>query len=266
MEVLFDDFAASYDTDFTQTAVGKLQRDRVWQYLRAALAPEQQILELNCGTGVDAFWLSAAGHEVLATDISAEMIRQCEARLSQSNADSMPGFRRMAVQELTQHLDDQRYDLLFSNFGGLNCLQSQELVDFGTTACSLLKPGGRLIAVVMPEACWWEQLYFTGRMQWGKAWRRWRGEADFALPSGEYAKIWYYSPRHFMRLLGKHFTLRAIRPIGFYVPPSYMDHWFQKYPGWLHWLGQQEQKLDNSAWKARFADHFLIDLELSTHQ
>ena len=118
-----------------------------------------------------------------------------------------------------------------------------------------------MIAVVMPESCWWEHLYFTGRLQWAKAWRRWRGVADFALPNGGFGKTWYYSPKHFASLLGDGFTLKSVRPIGYYVPPSYMDHWFQKRPNLLNWLGKQEQRLGNSAWKARFADHYLIDLE-----
>jgi len=54
----FDTAAANYDTSFTHTAVGKLQRDRIYFFLEKfnLIQPSHSILEINCGTGEDAIW------------------------------------------------------------------------------------------------------------------------------------------------------------------------------------------------------------------
>ena len=59
----FDREAASYDVDFTYTAVGKLQRKRVYHFLAKSLSEKPlQVLEINCGTGEDATWLASRGN------------------------------------------------------------------------------------------------------------------------------------------------------------------------------------------------------------
>ena len=82
MKTAFDSAAISYDEAFTHTPIGRLQRRRVWRYMRKVLAPYEQarILELNCGTGEDACFFAEMGHEVLATDISEEMLRVTEQK------------------------------------------------------------------------------------------------------------------------------------------------------------------------------------------
>jgi ubiquinone/menaquinone biosynthesis C-methylase UbiE len=46
--------------------------------------PTQKILEVNCGTGEDALWLSAQNYEVTATDISEAMIGVAKAKVARS--------------------------------------------------------------------------------------------------------------------------------------------------------------------------------------
>ena len=52
----FDASATTYDTSFTNTEIGRLQRRRVYKYLNRYLNTSEplNILELNCGTGEDA--------------------------------------------------------------------------------------------------------------------------------------------------------------------------------------------------------------------
>ncbi|NNJ54292.1 MAG: class I SAM-dependent methyltransferase, partial [Ignavibacteriaceae bacterium] len=72
MNSAFDSVAENYDATFTQTKIGKAQREIVWGYLESVLIDKDnlKILELNCGTGEDAVWFSKKGHTVLATDVS----------------------------------------------------------------------------------------------------------------------------------------------------------------------------------------------------
>jgi len=87
MKVAFDDLAKDYDVGFTESAIGKMQRNRVWHFLghRILSSEKSKILEVNCGTGVDAIWLADKGHEVLATDISPEMIERASSKFQPKN-------------------------------------------------------------------------------------------------------------------------------------------------------------------------------------
>jgi len=69
--------AAEYDSVFTQSSIGQLQRKCVWKYLDKIIPdlPGLKILELNCGTGEDALLFGQRGFNVLATDVSAEMLK-----------------------------------------------------------------------------------------------------------------------------------------------------------------------------------------------
>src|SRR6185436_3926462 len=71
----FDGAACAYDEEFTNTPIGRLQRSRVQHFLKRSLHKNSlSILEINCGTGEDAIWLTKNGHEVVATDASEKMI------------------------------------------------------------------------------------------------------------------------------------------------------------------------------------------------
>jgi ubiquinone/menaquinone biosynthesis C-methylase UbiE len=72
----FDIASINYDNTFTFSNIGKAQRNRVFKYLNPLIKKRKKlsILELNCGTGTDAITFGNLGHNVIATDISQEMI------------------------------------------------------------------------------------------------------------------------------------------------------------------------------------------------
>ena len=66
----FDTIAEQYDDLFTHSLIGRAQRNVVWEVLRHTFIPRERILELNCGTGEDALFLSRMGVSVHACDAS----------------------------------------------------------------------------------------------------------------------------------------------------------------------------------------------------
>jgi ubiquinone/menaquinone biosynthesis C-methylase UbiE len=104
--VAFDQAAATYDQDFTQTQLACALRSIVWDRLSANFKTGDHILELNCGTGEDAVWLARQGMRVTATDISAAMLEVTRKKISEA--------------ELGDRVDAQSLDLArplgFENF------------------------------------------------------------------------------------------------------------------------------------------------------
>src|SRR5687768_6985931 len=123
----FDTMADTYDADFTHTAIGQLQRKQVWQFLSPVLNMYQKplrILEINCGTGEDAVELSRAGHQVTATDGSAIMVERAREKADLLSENGIV-FKVCAFDQLNQQFPDQKFDLVISNFGGLNCINRE---------------------------------------------------------------------------------------------------------------------------------------------
>src|ERR1700722_6109350 len=77
----FDHLAEDYDQIFTNSLIGRAQRNAVWKVLTETFSQNDNILELNCGTGEDAIFLAGSGISVLACDASRQMIVRAKERL-----------------------------------------------------------------------------------------------------------------------------------------------------------------------------------------
>src|SRR5205809_4273972 len=84
-------------------------RKEVLKHLR----PQSQILELNCGTGLDAMFFAEKGHSVLATDNAPGMIKKLEKKAGQTELKIQS--RVLSYHDLTQ-LKEKKFDHILSNF------------------------------------------------------------------------------------------------------------------------------------------------------
>ena len=257
----FDVLAENYDTDFTQAEIGKLQRERVWQGLYKLLAVYDRplkILEINCGTGYDALKLAAMGHSVMATDASAMMIRKAsEKLLSAGNIAGKVEFMQCSFGELAACFSNEKFDLIFSNFGGLNCIPLPAIQKLSNDLVKLVCTNGYVFLTVMSRFCVWEIVYFLSKAKLSTAFRRQKesilfGKGEQVMP------IYYYSPRQLIKLFEPYFKPVHTYSAGLFIPPSYLEQQFIKNKSTLRRLARWEQRLGNYSWTARFADHFCI--------
>lgn len=268
----FDHIADQYDMDFTHSRIGQLQRKAVWDYLDCfveqysnALQENQgkslKILELNCGTGEDALRFAQKEHQVLATDLSSKMVNVTNTKIIQNHLTDFVETLKIGIEDISPENVGQDYDLVFSNFGGLNCIQSDDLLNLSLELSKILKPKGHFIAVVMPNYCMMESLYFLAKFQGKKILRRSNPKGLPVNVEGQSVHTWYYSPQQFYKHFTEHFKNIAQKPIGLFVPPSYMEPYFRTKPKQLNALNTLDQSLNRFSTTARIADHFLIDLE-----
>jgi SAM-dependent methyltransferase len=264
-KVAFDALAAGYDQSFTHSLVGKAQRRVVWDLLASCLTEPRRVLELNCGTGEDALHLAQNGHQVLATDVSTAMLRVAEHKFARAGQLGAASTRWLDLRALAAGSVPARdlggpFDLVFSNFGGLNCLSPAELRALARPLADCLAPGGRLIAVVMPRACLWEAAWGLVRLRPALAARRWRsGPVSAQLAAGEPPlPVWYYNPSALLQLLGDTFEVEHVRPVGLAVPPSALEPLACRAPRLLALLAWLDRHWLKAAWAAPLADHALV--------
>ncbi len=207
----FDNVAATYDVDFTNSRIGRLQRNRVWELLREDLPVNHtlSVLEMNCGTGEDALWLARQGHQVIATDISEDMLAYARRKTSETKGIT---FERAAFHNLHDRIGNRSFDLVFSNFGGLNCADIHELEALNEVLSGMVKSGGQLIIVLMGKYCLLERWYFRLSRKNSLVYRRLK--AVEARLSGETTQpTWYYDSVQPKNIFS-HFRLRSREACG----------------------------------------------------
>jgi len=257
----FDSAAFTYDQDFTHTKSGKLQREVVHRYLRNNIDSYiyKNVLELNCGTGEDAIFLAQQGHIVTATDASKGMIEIAKDKLLRSNIKNEVSFIHMPFAGLDA-LQGNSYDFIFSNFGGLNCASPYELQKLAITLSKLLRAGGKFIAVIMGRNCLLEKIYFTAKGDALNKKRRKSRQPVKANVAGDEIDIHYYSPDEFATMMHPQLHDPVVRPVGLFIPPSYLEKTFSKIPGLPSSARFMERFAGiHPAW-SDYADHYLIEL------
>jgi ubiquinone/menaquinone biosynthesis C-methylase UbiE len=253
----FDTAAARYDNTFTHTVIGRLQRRYVREQLAKILSEIQpkKILEVNCGTGEDALWLSDQNYKVTATDISQAMIGVAK---NKNPSDNLV-FETVDLNDIGTHFQNENFDLIFSNFGGLNCLSEVQLELFFKNASGLLPEKGKLALVIMPKNTLWEQFYFFAKAKFNQISRRRKGSL-IANVDGENVITYYYNPSETAALADYYFRLDSVHPIGFFVPPSYLEPFFKDKPKLVSLLDRFEAKAKHPSF-SKYADHYLIVFE-----
>lgn len=255
----FDIMAETYDSDFTHTAIGRLQRKQVWESIRPVLNSYQEalkILEINCGTGEDALELSRSGHQVIATDASEAMIEKARQKASLLGETAVT-FHVCAFDQLKDRFAGEQFDLVISNFGGLNCIDQKQLEKLSTQLFGLLTEHGRLFFVIMGSSCLWEILYYLFKLRPAAAFRRKRNAVSFQSAGGA-IPVFYHSPRNLRKIFNPLYRYCSSKPVGLFIPPSYLEKQFQKRQKWLRNLSRLEKKFSRYPALSNLADHYCI--------
>jgi ubiquinone/menaquinone biosynthesis C-methylase UbiE len=261
MNTAFDSVAEEYDATFTQTKIGKAQREIVWSYLDKVLAGKENlnILEFNCGTGEDALWFAKKGHSVLATDVSDNMLEVTRRKIKENQLGDKLNTLNVDLTNIKEFITNENFDLIFSNFGGINCLEFEDLFKLPDSISKLIKPGGRLIMVIMPTFCWWEMFYFTLKLNLKKAFRRSSTNRIKVNLNGEEILTEYYTPILVNKIFRKDFKQVGLKPVGFFIPPSYLEIFFSTKHRTFNFLIKLESFVTNWSLLSNYSDHYLID-------
>ena len=219
----------------------------------AELEPERVILELNAGTGIDAAYFAGKGYRVHATDIAEGMQEKLREKMRRQGLTDRVTTELCSFTALDTLRQRGPYDLIFSNFAGLNC--TGELDKVLRSFAPLVKPGGQVTLVILPGFCLWETLLFL-RGRWRTAFRRLisGSKGTQSHVEGHYFRCWYYSPSYVVRALKDSFDLLSVEGLCTIVPPSYIEHFAEKHPGAWRLLRVLEEK-----WKTRWPWKYIGD-------
>jgi ubiquinone/menaquinone biosynthesis C-methylase UbiE len=258
------DHIASYDSLFTRSVIGQLQRKQVWRYLQY-ITPQLnglEILELNCGSSEDAMFFSEKGVNLVATDISEEMLKITTVRANQYSMQNRISSQFLDPESFDGTVFDKKFDLIFSNFGGLNCLHPEAVKRLMHNLPSILAPGGRFVGIVTPKFCLWESLYFMTRFRFRQAFRRNTSQETVVQLGSATFKSWYYNPAQITKWAESRFNVISKIPVGLVTPPVSLESRYINRKPFVFRLNRWGKRFETSSLFAGVSDNFLIDLQL----
>ncbi len=254
----FNKQSAVFDKIYLGNVIIQYKRKRVRDHVEKFIKSPGKILELNAGTGEDAIYFAEKGHYVHATDISEGMQAILAQKILSHTLEDKITSELCSFTKLENLINKGPYDLIFSNFAGLNC--TNELDKVLQSFSLLLKPGGIVTIVILPKFCVWETLLaFKGKFR--TAFRRFlSNKGAKAHIEGEYFRCWYYNPSFIKKHVSPAFDILNIEGLCTIVPPSYIEGFAEKHPKTFRFLIRKEDKL-KAKWPWRsVGDYYIISL------
>jgi len=256
-QAAFDSVAADYDGPRGNNELIQDMRREMWRWLDTTFAPQSRLIDLGCGTGLDAVRMAGLGHHITATDWSPQMLARTAARArSESVADRVLPLA-VGAHELERLEGDRAFEGAYSNLGALNCVP--DLAQVSNACARLLKAQGALVFTVIGRVCPWELAHYAWRRRWARLGIRFARQVVPVGMNGHTIWTRYYTPREFYRPFERDFHLEHYRGLCLFAPPPYLtgvrDAWSGRGYDWL-WRADRRA----AGWPVlrSMGDHFLM--------
>ncbi len=245
-----------FDTLNTENKISGYLRGQFRDEVLSQLRSSSEILELNCGTGLDAVFFAEQGHKILANDNAKGMLEQLEKKIAARSLEKQIETLHCSFHDIHK-IQGRAFDHIISNFGGLNC--TEDLDGVLKQFSALLKPGGKVTLMIMPKICPWEMaLAFKGKFR--TAFRRLKKRA-LAKVEGVEFYCYYYTPGYVKRAIRNEFETISLKGVCVTVPPEFLQNFVERKPRMFERLKALDKKISGIFPFTYCCDHFLITLQ-----
>jgi SAM-dependent methyltransferase len=246
----YDAIAAGYDE---QVRGDDWMRRALHTHYRRVFRPGDRVLDVGCGTGIDAIALARAGVHVVGVDGSAGMIARLQDKIAAERLHSSVAALVLKIEDLgtlvfnsassatgrvvrvcpsegpisigigtyaIRHSGDEprRFDGLVSSFASLSSLP--DLGGFAADAARLVRPGGRLVLHLLNRFSLWEWFGYLLRRNWSAAWQAGRQTTRTFVIGGQPVQHWlYFADDAYRGFFSAAFQKRAAYGLGALRPP-----------------------------------------------
>lgn len=233
-------------------------RQKFYDHIAAVMPSGGRLLEINAGTGQDAVELVRRGFRVHATDFAPGMVAAIEEKVGRYGLADRLTVEARSFTEL-DGLTSGPFDGVYSNSGGLNCIADLTAVTRQLPA--LLRPGGRVTAVIMPRICPWELAVIPKDFRVGT--RRLHRNGIVAHVEGVYFRTWYFSARQATRAFGPRFRRVRLEGLSVLTPTADNKTFAVNHPRFFGALVRLDDALATVPPFSGWGDFYILTMELA---
>lgn len=254
------DVASAYDTiaaEYDRAVQGdSWMRQRLWEHFDRLFQPGQSVLDIACGTGIDALHLAEQGVAVTGFDASAGMVARLREKVVGRVLPGKISARVAAASELA-NWEPELFDGAISSFAGLST--EPNLVEVAFDVSRLLRPGSHFVVHLLNQFSLWEFLGEITKGNWSAARNVGRARTRTFVVGGRAVEHYLYEPdQAYQQIFFPWFVLRDVYALGVLRPP----HTVNRVPAKLvRRLERLERSLGSRAPFRRFGRFFVLDLE-----
>src|SRR5258708_38881552 len=128
-------------------------RSLLWERYAKLFRPGDAVLDVGCGTGIDAGFLARTGVRVMGTDASPSMIAQARTKVGVDPFKELVELRVLDIREIGS-LPVAGFDGIVSAFASLSTVADLEA--FAQQAASLLRPRGAMVLHLLNRSSLWD--------------------------------------------------------------------------------------------------------------
>ena len=252
VDAAFSKQSTHFDEEDFSNLILQEWRQRIYNHADAFKKPNSKILELNAGTGIDAIRFAKQGHTVHAIDISDGMIKRLNEKVSALSLSDKITTQQISYEQLNGV--DGKFDYVFSNFGGLNCIDDLRKVTKHLP--SLLNQNAFVTWVVMPRIAPWEWTWML-KGKFKDAFRRFEKHGVLANVEGETFLTYYHSLRAIEKSFGPKFQLIKSEGLGVFSPPPSASSFVKRFGRVSDFLNRTDRSVSCLFPFNRWGDHVI---------
>lgn len=258
----FDAVAEIYDYSFESSPVIQRLRRKLYDTIDRVISAGSSVLDINCGTGTDALFLANHGYNVMGIDISPKMIEQARDKVTSEKRQNVQ-FKLSSFEHVAEG-PHECYDLVLSNFGGLNC--TNDLGKVAEQLAHVTKDGGYFVGVVMPPFSIWETVAGLIHGNFYYAVRRLRRNVSATGFSDRTFSVFYHSPRELASAFRPWFSVEKVCGLSILSPPPNARSFIEKHPRLTTLLERLDGIVESFPLGRSMGDHFMIILRKRARQ
>ncbi len=192
-------------------------RDVLWDRYARLFRPGDAVLDVGCGTGIDALFLAEKEVHVVGIDGSPSMIAEGQAKLESDRLKELVELRVLDIGEIGS-LPAASFDGIISAFASLSAVA--DLDAFGAEAARLLRPRGTMLLHLLNRWSVWEWLGLLRQGRFGASRRLGRSvERNFLIGERPVRHYLYHARDAYARFFAARFRLRRAYGLGILRPP-----------------------------------------------
>ncbi len=252
VDAAFSKQSTHFDEEDFSNPVLQEWRQRIYNHVDALIKPNSKILELNAGTGIDAIRFAKQGHTVHATDISGGMIKRLNEKVSALSLSDKITVQQISYEQLDKVAG--KFDYIFSNFGGLNCIDDLRKVTQHLP--QLLNQNALVALVVMPRIAPWEWAWML-KGKFKDAFRRFEKNGVRASIDGETFLTYYHSFHSIEKSFVPQFQMIKSEGLGVFSPPPSASNFVKRYGRVSDFLNRMDRSVSGIFPFNRWGDHVI---------